>query len=703
MTSDGKSMKEPHDLTREGDNQEKRQFGNYDLIRRIDTGGMGEVYLAHQRTAFNREVAVKVIRNDLALDPTARARFFREAEVSSQLKHEHILPLFEFGEVQGKLFLVTPYISGGTLAQRLHAGSLSLTEVQQLFTALVRAVIYIHRRGIIHRDLKPTNILLDNEEETGQVYVRLIDFGIATKQGAEASPPLTTAGHEIGTRAFMAPERLDGIAAPGNDIYSLGVILYQMLTGHLPESETPASSSLPAPLEAFIRRCLEANPTDRYASATDVLHAFEQACHVLHASAAPASQSMVLPPAEIIPFQPVYPESSLEAYTLQDTGDVSTSQKDRVFDEADYISPTVDVSLERVEMGPGMKSREKQGHTPVAADISASVAGSKREADRERRHKKPLFLVISLLIVVVLLVMGGLVFFEFPLLASASVNIGPPVHVLQQVFTVTAQPSQTSIDVATASIPAHEVVNTLSGSQTEQTTGQQCSGFFFQCRQVVTPTDVENLSFQVSQSLISQLSTQIDNQLQGLHASAIGQKQYVNLSQTSNPEIGAVSRTVAVTLTEQGSVEYVNTADVQQLARLLLARQLVPYAMLIDSSIQVSQPAIETVTDSGMVTMKVAASGLQEYRYPSSRLQAILNHIKGMTLADARAYLRQQPGVDMNSVSISIHSIFGNIDTLPYSASQITINYINPTSLPSAPQPALPTPAVSPDNLTPTV
>ena len=282
-------------------------------------------------------------------------------------------------------------------------------------------------------------------------------------------------------------------------------------------------------------------------------------------------------------------------------------------------------------------------------------------------------------------------------------NIGPRVHVLQQVFTITAQPSQTSIDVATASIPAHETVSTLSGSQTEQTTGQRCIQFFFQCRQVVTPADVENLSFQVSQSLISQLSTKIDNQLQALHATAIGQKQYVNLSQTSNPDIGTVSSTVDVTLTEQGSVGYINTADVLQLARQLLSQQLVPYTMLIDSTIQVSQPVIETVTDSGTVTMKVAASGLDEYRYPSSQLKAILNHIKGMSLADARAYLRQQPGVDTNSVSISIHSIFGNIDTLPYSTSQIMISYINSTSLPSTPLPALPTPAVSPGNLTPTV
>src|SRR5579872_1369492 len=242
-------MGEQNNLTGEEHEQGMRSFGNYDLIRRIDMGGMGEVYLAHQRSAFNREVAVKIIRDDASHDPLARARFFREAEVSSRLKHDHILPLFEFGEVEGRLFLATPYISGGTLAQRLQAGPLLIAEVKQLFSALVRAVIYIHRRGIVHRDLKPSNILLDREEETGQVYVRLIDFGIATKQGTEASPPLTESGHEIGTLSFMAPERLNGIAAPSNDIYSLGIILYQMLTGNLPEGDFLASNSLPAPLE----------------------------------------------------------------------------------------------------------------------------------------------------------------------------------------------------------------------------------------------------------------------------------------------------------------------------------------------------------------------------------------------------------------------------------------------------------------------
>src|ERR1700676_2859623 len=143
--------------------QSKSRFGNYDLIRRIDVGGMGEVYLARQRTTFDREVAIKIIRSDLVHDTTARKRFLREAEVNAYIKHEHILPLFEFGEEQGRLFMVTPYIAGGNLTRRLQTGPLAPSEVHALFTALVKAVAYIHRRGVVHRDLKPSNILLDQD------------------------------------------------------------------------------------------------------------------------------------------------------------------------------------------------------------------------------------------------------------------------------------------------------------------------------------------------------------------------------------------------------------------------------------------------------------------------------------------------------------------------------------------------------------
>ena len=629
-------------LTSEGQTQENRQFGNYDLIRRVDMGGMGEVYLAHQRTAFNREVAVKIIRDDLSRDALARARFFHEAEVSSHLKHDHILPLFEFGEVEGRLFLVTPYISGGTLAQRLQAGRLALEEVQQLFTALVQAVEYIHRRGVIHRDLKPGNILLDYEEEDERVYVRLIDFGIAKKPGELATPPLTKAGHEIGTVAYMAPERLNGIAAPSNDIYSLGVILYQMLTGYVPGGEAPATATLPVPLEAVVRRCLAADPGDRYASATDVLRAFEQA---MQESAVPAAfsatGSIILPPPAATPLQPVY------------------------------------------------------------ADITVSVHSGKWPASAARRRRKSLFAIVPGLIVAVLSAIAGLIYFEFPLAASASVNIGPQVQVLQQVYTITAQPSQTSIDVASSSVPAREKIDTLTGSLTGQT-GQQCDqSFFFPCSNVVTPADIEILSSQLRQTLISQLSTELDGELQALHATEIGTKQFMDLSATSNPDIGTESSTVTVTLTEQGSSTYVANGDMQQLARLLLTQQLGPNHFLVNSTVQVGTPVLEGAADLNSVAMKVAAGGLEEYRWQPTQLQAIVNHIKGLTLAEARAYLQHLPGVDANLVSISIHTIFGNSNTLPYDVSQIRLVTVNPTSLPTTSLPSLPTPTVSLDNLSP--
>ncbi len=123
----------------------------------------------------------------------------------------------------------------------------------------------------------------------------------------------------------------------------------------------------------------------------------------------------------------------------------------------------------------------------------------------------------------------------------------------------------------------------------------------------------------------------------------------------------------------------------------------------MNSTVQIGQPIVEGGTDLSMVTMKVAAAGVLEYRYPSTHLQAILNHIKGMARADARAYLRQQPGVDANSVSIAVHAMCGDSNTLPSSVSQIKIVPINPTTLPSASLPTLPAPAVSPGGPTPTV
>src|SRR5579883_1399733 len=338
-------MREQNGLTME--EKSGTPFGNYELVRRIDVGGMGEVYLAHQLTAFGRTVAIKIIRSDLVHDITARARFLREAEVSAHLKHEHILPLFDFGEVDGRLFLVTPYIEGGTLATRLQKGPLSLAETRRLFVPLVQAVAYIHRRGVVHRDLKPTNIMLDTEDN--EVYVRLIDFGIASLQGQPASPPLTVAGHEMGTVAYMAPERLSGIAAPSNDIFSLGVILHQMLTGRMPGAAPPAPGSkvprLPEPLAQVVRRCVATNPAERYATADELLKAFEQAYQQMMQLPAPSVPAP--PPAPAAPGRPPEPRalsSRPELVSLAHSGEMAAlpaqSVGQRGFAPEDYNAPT---------------------------------------------------------------------------------------------------------------------------------------------------------------------------------------------------------------------------------------------------------------------------------------------------------------------------------------------------------------------------
>ena len=686
----GKEMDEQNNPTGEAQQQEKRSFGNYDLIRRIDMGGMGEVYLARQRTAFNREVAVKIIRDDLARDQWALARFLREAEVSSHLKHEHILPLFEFGEADGRLFLVTPYIAGGTLAQRLQGDPLSLADVQQLFSALGQAVAYIHRRSIVHRDLKPSNILLDYEEVSGQVYVRLIDFGIAARQGEEVSPSLTPTGHEMGTLAYMAPERLNGIAAPSNDIYSLGVILYQMLTCYRPLGEGVVTNSLPGPLVAVAMRCMAEKPEDRYATVADVLRAFEQSCRALA-----GSTRILQPEAPVEPAEAMYVEYAPGTYALAESGAFPASQSGggETFGKADYAAPTTNIayaaSKEPVTSVPEVRS------LATSAAISLPVSGSKKVTRSKHRRHMSLFVVVSLLMGVVLLVMAGVVFLAFPLFASASVSIGPQVHTLQQVFTITAQPSLNSIDLASMSIPASQKTATLTDSLTGQTSQQCGDGFFFQCQRVVTFEDVQNVYSQLQQSLISRLSTQMGSQLSAIQATAIGSIQFSDLSQTNTPDIGSVSDTVSVTLTEQGSVQYVSQADVQQVARLLLTQKLAPNTSLVNSTLRIGQPVVEGINDSGGVTLQVAAAGVEEYHYPPVQLQTMLDHIKGMTLAQARLYLRQQTGVDANSVSISIHTIIGTGDTLPYNVAQIKIMPVNPSALPSATLPVVSPPAIA--------
>lgn len=266
---------------------EGARLGAYELIERIGRGGMAEVYRAKQTTAFGREVAVKVIRQGFSDDQLFRERFLREAQAIAKLSHPHILPLIEFGEQDGTLYLVMPYFTGGTLRDLLTRvnGPLPLTDAIEIFTQLCDAVQYAHEQGIIHRDIKPQNVLIQRGK-----HLLLADFGIAREAG---DPKLTLTGAGIGTVEYMAPEQAMGRSDIRSDLYSLGGVLYQMLTGHIPFSGntpfevmmkqanqplTPARSlnpALPREVDGILEIALAKDPDKRFQSAAAMLHAVQ--------------------------------------------------------------------------------------------------------------------------------------------------------------------------------------------------------------------------------------------------------------------------------------------------------------------------------------------------------------------------------------------------------------------------------------------
>lgn len=688
MTSENKAMREPQSFDNERDGrqaQRKFRFGNYDLIRRIDVGGMGEVYLAHQRTAFDREVAIKIIRSDLVHDTTARKRFLREAEVNAHLKHEHILPLFEFGEEQGRLFLVTPYIAGGTLWRRLQTGPLSLSEVYQLFTALVKAVAYIHRRGVVHRDLKPNNILLDQEGNTGEVYVRLIDFGIASIQGMAASPPLTTAGSEVGTIAYMAPERLSGIAAPSNDIYSLGVILYQMLVGQLPSADHRIS--LPQPLEYVVDHCIAPNPAERFATAEDVLNALEYAYQYLKVSS-------LTPPSIPVPEQDsssnrtprVGGNNKQQVKTLHHSDDFpffpapsARPPSPDGFDQHDYASPTVNIDPARLQE----RKQATASHIPVTTPHVSSKSKPPRSS---RPRKNPILAIVTLLVVFLLLATAVLFFFtevQPTLVVKANVNFGPQVRLVKQVFHIKGRVSQQNIDVNSATIPVKTLSSSKDGSLSGPTTGQQCViPPLIDCRQVVAQADVDGLSSQLRQSLDNKIAGDIQQQIHNQNGTQVGTIQPVDAPVTSNPQVGADGTSVTVSIAgQQGQGAYIVSHDAQELARLLLkqaTQKLGPNYVLRSSLIQIGQPVVKGTKSNGDVLIDIAAAGDAQYQFPSSQLHDIQTAMKSMKVNDALAFMKRQPGIA--PMTVTIHLSSGTI--MPGDPQDIKIITVSPVNFP---------------------
>lgn len=211
-----------------------KTIGRYRIKAELGRGGMSTVYLAHD-PRFERDVAIKLLPLELLHQPTFRRRFEREAKVVASLDHPAIVPVYDFGEETGQPFLVMRFMTGGSLGERLHQGAISIAESARIIAKLAPALDEVHLHGVIHRDLKPSNILFDQRNEP---YIS--DFGTAKLKHAHTK--LTDTGGAVGTPAYMSPEQIQGDSELDgrSDIYTLGVILFEMLTGKHPyQTNTP--------------------------------------------------------------------------------------------------------------------------------------------------------------------------------------------------------------------------------------------------------------------------------------------------------------------------------------------------------------------------------------------------------------------------------------------------------------------------------
>jgi serine/threonine protein kinase len=256
------------------------KIGRYELQREIGRGGMAVVYLGRD-PGNSRAVAIKLLPREFVFDPKFRARFQREAKVITSLQSPGIVPVYDFGEHEGQPYMVMRYMAGGSLRQRISDNRSSLAETASIFGQIAPALDMAHRLGLVHRDIKPDNVLFDEDN-----LAYLSDFGIV-KMTEGQSMTLTTHGGVLGTPAFMSPEqvigkeKLDG----RSDVYALGVILYQMLTGRLPyQSDTPMSQAmmhvleplpnilelrpdLPEKIQSIIEKAMAKDREDRYPTA----------------------------------------------------------------------------------------------------------------------------------------------------------------------------------------------------------------------------------------------------------------------------------------------------------------------------------------------------------------------------------------------------------------------------------------------------
>jgi non-specific serine/threonine protein kinase len=297
---------------------EPETIRHYRLTRKLGEGGMGVVYEARDER-LGRLVAIKRLRA-FDSDPSLKERLWREARVAAGISHPNICQVYELGEENGELFVVMELLAGETLADRIGRGPLPLGEALQTSLGILAALEAMHARGIVHRDLKPSNVFLTPHG------VKLLDFGLA-RPGTDSSPTLTTSGKVVGTPRYMAPEMLGGEpVGPATDIFALGAILFEMLTGRpafggrtVLEVCAALVNQQPPPLvggpdvmaaDQIIQRALAKRAAERYADAGGMAQAIREALALMDSG--PAARIRTITRLIVLPFRLLRPDADIE-------------------------------------------------------------------------------------------------------------------------------------------------------------------------------------------------------------------------------------------------------------------------------------------------------------------------------------------------------------------------------------------------------
>jgi len=328
-----------------------QKFGRYRILKRIGHGAMEDVYLAHD-TQLEREVALKTPRMS-GLSTEIRHRFLREARAAAKLRHQNICPVYDVGEVDGQLFLTMHWVCGMTLLDRIRSGeSMGVPWIATVIRSIALAMHEAHRQGVVHRDLKPSNIMLS---EDGEPIV--MDFGLAHHKYADGDERLTRSGVIIGSPAYMAPEQAaarNGEVLPVSDVYSLGVVLYEILTGQLPYSgswmhviteriqhdpppPSARSQEVDRRLENICLRMMYRDPDKRFQSMKKVVRAIDKS-------------GLLASPTLMCHVPALHPDEAGDDGTDSDTVDLesgsrdvtSNHENDRIVSSANPVSVPVD-------------------------------------------------------------------------------------------------------------------------------------------------------------------------------------------------------------------------------------------------------------------------------------------------------------------------------------------------------------------------